>query len=133
MLKREIARGPRGRVVLMDSIAAVGDDDAGAFVVSGSHGGTSAAEYALSVPLALAFFNDAGVGKDEAGIAGLRQLQAQGRAAGTVAHRSARIGDARDAWDSGVISHLNEAASALGLRVGEPLQPAIRRLLGDPG
>jgi hypothetical protein len=129
MLKTEVARGPGGRVLLMDSIAAIAGDDAGAIVVSGSHGGSSAAEYAKSVPLALAFFNDAGVGKDDAGIVGIGQLQARGVPAGTVAHVSARIGDARDAWDSGRVSHLNEAARALGLTVGEPLQPAIRRLL----
>jgi len=33
-------------------------DDAGAIVVSGSHGGASAAEFALAVPLAAVFFND---------------------------------------------------------------------------
>ena len=93
--------------------------------MSGSHGGRSSAHYALSVPVALAVFNDAGVGKDEAGVAALSLLQAQGRAALTVAHTSARIGDARDAWDHGVISGVNSAAAALGLAPGQGLRQAL--------
>ena len=102
--------------------------DKGAIVVSASHGGTSSGEFALEVPLKLVFFNDAGVGKEEAGISALAMLQARGVAGGTVAHTSARIGDAQDMWDSGVISHLNDAARALGLAVGQPLQTALRQV-----
>jgi hypothetical protein len=129
MLKTEVARGPGGTVLLMDSITKVAADDAGAIVVSGSHGGTSSAEFALEVPLKLVFFNDAGVGKDAAGIAALAMLQARDVAAGTVAHTSARIGDARDMWEHGVISHLNAHAGALDLTVGERLGDALRRLV----
>jgi len=119
----------RGRVLLVDSITQVEAADAGAWVVSGSHGGTSSASYALAVPLALAVFNDAGVGKDEAGITALALLQAAGRAAATVAHTSARIGDAEDAWRHGVVSHTNAAAAALGLAPGEALRTALARAL----
>ena len=76
MLKTEALRGPGGHVVLMDSITQVDASDAGAFVVSGSHGGTSSGEFALAVPLGLTVFNDAGIGKDEAGIAALAMAQA---------------------------------------------------------
>ena len=130
MLKREIARGRTLRIVLVDSITRLTAEDAGAVVVSGSHGGTSAAEFALAVPLAAVFLNDAGVGKDEAGVVGLRLLQERGVAAGTVSHTSARIGDAQDAWDHGIVSRLNEAAAALGIRPGERLQDAVDRLAG---
>jgi hypothetical protein len=133
MLKTEVARGPGGTVLLMDSITKVAADDAGAIVVSGSHGGTSSAEFALEVPLKLVFFNDAGVGKDAAGIAALAMLQARDVAAGTVAHTSARIGDALDMWEQGVVSHLNAHAVALGLTVGERLGDALRRVVGAAG
>ena len=123
-------RLPGGRVLLVDSIAQVDAGDAGAWVISGSHGGASAAAYALAQPLALAVFNDAGVGKDDAGVAALALLQAQGRAAATVAHTSARIGDAHDTWAWGIVSRVNAAAAALGLAPGQPLQAAVTRLLG---
>ena len=51
--------------MLMDSITQVAVFDEGALVVSGSHGGTSSGKFALDVPLRMAFFNDAGVGKDD--------------------------------------------------------------------
>ena len=129
MRKDEVARGPRGRVIVIDSITQLEASDAGAVVVSGSHGGTSSGEFALALPLRLVFFNDAGVGKDDAGIAALVTLQVRGVAAAAVAHGSARIGDALDAWQHGVISHVNDAADALGLRVGQSVQLAVQPLL----
>jgi len=115
-------------VVLLDSVAQVAPDHAGRVVVTGSHGGASAARYASAIAARLYVFNDAGVGKDEAGIAALALLEAQGVAAVTVSHVSARIGEARDAWECGVISHLNAAAARLGLRSGAPLRPAVEAL-----
>lgn len=74
MLKREVAAGPGGRVLIIDSITKVDARDEGVIVVSASHGGVSSGEFALAVPLRAVFFNDAGVGKDEAGIAALAML-----------------------------------------------------------
>ena len=130
MLKKEVLRGPTGSVLIMDSITKVEPQDIGAIVVSASHGGASSGEFALEVPLKAVFFNDAGVGKDNAGIAALTMLQTRNVAAGTVAHNSARIGDAQDTWDSGVVSHVNEAARQLGLAPGQPLRTALTRLVG---
>lgn len=130
MRKGEVARGPHGRVIVVDSITQLDAGDAGAVVVSGSHGGTSSAEFALALPLRLVFFNDAGVGKDGAGIAALALLQARGVPAASVAHSSARIGDALDAWEHGVISHANLAARGLGVQVGQPVSVAAQPLLG---
>jgi len=129
MRKDEVARGPHGRVIVIDSITQLQAGDEGAIVVSGSHGGASSGEFALALPLRLVFFNDAGVGKDDAGIAALAMLQTRGVAAAAVAHGSARIGDALDAWRHGMISHVNEAARTLGLRAGERVQAAAERLL----
>ncbi len=127
MLKKAIDGGGRGRIVLVDTITKVGPEDAGARVVAASHGGSSSAEFALAVPLAAVFFNDAGVGKDEAGIAALAFLQQRGIAAGAVSHTSARIGDAADMWENGVISYVNAAAAALGYSPGGKLQDALLR------
>ena len=129
MVKQEVARGPGGRVLIMGSITQVEAQDEGAWVVSASHGGVSSGEFALEVPLQGAFFNDAGVGKDEAGIAALAMLQARGVAAATVSHQSARIGDSQDTWEHGVVSHANASAQALGLLPGQPLSEGLLRLL----
>lgn len=130
MLKKEVERGPGGPIVIMDSITKVTPEDVGAVVVSASHGGASSGEFALEVPLKAVFFNDAGVGKDDAGIAALSMLQAKNVAGGTVSHTSARIGDAQDMWESGVISHVNDAARKLGLSPGQSLRAALKPLIG---
>ena len=94
MRRRVLEEHPRGRVVMVDTIAHVAPEDAGHVVVAGSHGGVSSGEYAARVPVAAVFFNDAGGGKDDAGRAALPYLDERGIAAGTVAHDAAMIGDA---------------------------------------
>jgi hypothetical protein len=109
---------------IVDSITELGPQDAGCVAVSGSHGGISSARYALAARPLLSVFNDAGVGKEAAGIAGLAHLQAQGLAACTVGHGSARIGDARSTLDDGIISHVNARAAALGVAAGQTCRQA---------
>ena len=126
MIKRIAAESGRRKVLLMDSISHVDAGDAGHIVISASHGGVSSGEFASRHQLAAVFFNDAGVGKDDAGIAALSMLEVP---AGTVSHRSARIGDAEDMWQHGVLSHLNPAAVRCGLKPNERIQDAVGRLL----
>ena len=113
------------RILLLDSITWIAEGDAGHIVVSGSHGGRSAGEYAVRWPLALCCLNDAGVGKDRAGIVALDMLEARGTPALAYGHMSARIGDARDAWEHGVVTHVNAPARALGVAPGQALRDAI--------
>jgi hypothetical protein len=112
--------------VLMDSISYIGAEDAGCIIVSGSHGGSAAGTYALEVSIAAAFFNDAGVGKENAGIVALAMLAAQAVPAAAVAHTSARIGDAADTWANGVISYVNDPAAMLGIHPGMSVRDAAR-------
>lgn len=112
-------------VALLDSVTQTNAAHAGCVVVTGSHGGASAAKYALDVQAALYIFNDAGVGKDGAGISGLLLLDEAGIAAATVMHASARIGDAHDTFEFGLLSHVNRAAAALGLAVGQKLRGEV--------
>ena len=129
MLKKEVAKGKGGRVILMDSITKVTPDDKGAIVVCASHGGTSSGEFALEVPLKLVIFNDAGGGKDDAGIAALEMLQARGVASATVAHTSGRIGDSVDMWENGTLSHVNAVARQLGLSNGARVRDALSKII----
>jgi len=116
------------RLRVVDSITELHAGDAGCVAVSGSHGGISSARYALAARPLLSVFNDAGVGRDAAGIAALGFLQAHGLAACTVAHGSARIGEARSTLDDGVLSHVNAGAAALGLAPGQTLRQALAAL-----
>ncbi len=110
---------------VVDSITELGPADAGCVAVSGSHGGISSARFALAARPRLSVFNDAGVGRDNAGIAALAFLQAQGLAACTVEHLSARIGDAHSTLNDGIISHVNALAAALGIAPAQNCRQAI--------
>jgi hypothetical protein len=113
---------------LVDSITQLTPLDVGCIAVSGSHGGISSARFAADACPQLSVFNDAGVGKDGAGIAGLAWLQTQGLAACAVAHTSACIGVAQSTLDEGVISHANDLALALGLRLGQTCKELVQYL-----
>jgi hypothetical protein len=63
--------------------------------------------------------NDAGIGKDDAGIVGLDFLDQIGLAAATADARTCHIGDGGHILAHGVISHVNRAAAALGCAVGQ--------------
>ncbi|BBK43452.1 hypothetical protein STVA_34720 [Allostella vacuolata] len=119
-------------VVAVDTIAHLKPEDAGQVVMTGSHGGISSGEYAGRVPIAAVFFNDAGIGKDAAGIAALPYLETLGILAGTVSHDSALIGNAQETWQHGVVSAVNPRARAAGFRAGEPVASAVRRVFGEP-
>lgn len=111
-------------VLLMDSITSTTPQHAGQIVVAGSHGGVSSGEFATRQTLGGCFLNDAGIGKDDAGIVALTMLQAQDVPAATVANTSARIGDAEDHWDNGIVSHVNAAAQRHGIRPGMSVKNA---------
>ena len=116
---------------LVDSITELSSADAGCIAVSGSHGGVSSARYAIAARPLLSVFNDAGTGKDNAGIAALDMLQAVGLAACTVSHDSACIGDSKSTLDDGVVSHANTLARTLGITPDRALRAhdVVRRHL----
>ena len=78
-------------------------------------------------PPALVVFNDAGGGKKDAGVASLANLEPEGIAAAAVSHDLARIGDAFDAWENGVVSRVNGPAAEGGLDPGQPLRELLQR------
>jgi len=119
---------PSPTLLCLDSITAAPGRGEGAVVVTGSHGGASAVQYAIEAKVRVAVFNDAGVGRDRAGIAGLDLLEAAGIAGCTVSHDSARIGDAASTLDDGVISHVNARAAALGAVPGDRLRAWVASL-----
>ena len=115
-------------VRIVDSITELGPQDAGCLAISGSHGGISSARFAAASRPLLSVFNDAGVGLDGAGIAGIDWLASQGLAACAVAHTSARIGVAQSTLDHGIISHANARARALGAQPGRACRDLIQQL-----
>ncbi|TVO53385.1 hypothetical protein [Denitromonas halophila] len=118
---------PFGHVRILDSIAELCPDDRGQIIVCGSHGGLSAADYVQGNPPRMVFFNDAGVGKHNAGIAALAVIERVGVIAATVGHTTACIGEGMDTWRNGRLSHLNTLAQRAGFQSGDTVPDAIER------
>ncbi len=114
--------------IVVDTATRLGPDAAGRVVVCGSHGGVYAAWVLAKARVRAAISNDAGVGKDGAGIGGLAWLERLGIAACTVASASARIADGADALANGRVSHANALSAALGCKPGMPCREAVAHL-----
>lgn len=115
---------------LLDSITAIDERCADGVIVSGSHGGLSSTGFVLRAPVRprAVFLNDAGVGKERAGVVATDLLQEIGVACGCYSHESARIGEARDGYEHGVLTHLNAQARAAGLEAGMTVREAVARI-----
>jgi hypothetical protein len=120
---------------LLDSITQIQSNMESAIIVSGSHGGVSSASYVVHgpcKPLAV-FFNDAGIGKDQAGIQALSLLQDIGVMCFCYSHLSARIGQAEDGFMHGVVSALNPLALAHAVgQTGQRVHDIVQRLQHTP-
>ncbi len=115
--------------IILDSISQLTDDHRKMIVVCGSHCGSSAAEHALYfVPSAL-FCSDAGKGKGNAGIEGLKLFDKNRVPAAAVDIWSARIGDGKDIYESGTISSINMEARIHGLSEGMTVREAVSILI----
>ncbi len=120
------------RLIVVDSVTRLGPEAQGRVIVGGSHGGVYAAYLAAKARVAGVLLNDAGLGLDAAGIAGLDYLQPLGIPAACCSHRSARIGDGFDLLGRGIVSHVNGAAAVLGVEPGMWCREAARRLAAAP-
>ena len=118
------------RFVLLDSITDAGPPHAGLIAVSGSHGGLYPAAVASGAGLRAVLFNDAGIGREQAGVAGVMALDRVGMAAAAADGRSCKIGSAEDMLGSGHISVVNRTARGIGVTQGMSLLEALKRL-GD--
>lgn len=125
-------RDMRPEILLAATITKLPPEARGAVVVSGSHGGCYPGYLAAQAGVRAVILNDAGIGRDEAGIGSLAYLEALGIAAATVSHLSCRIGDTDDMLENGVISRANGPAGLAGIRQGCTCREAADLLKAAP-
>jgi hypothetical protein len=125
-----------------DSVTELDARHRGAVLVAGSHGGRIAGYYASRAGVHAVILNDAGIGREDAGVAGVAALESIGMAAAAAACATARIGDGADALARGVVSRANKLAAACGVVPGMPVRdaavlltraPAPHGVLASPG
>jgi uncharacterized protein YunC (DUF1805 family) len=130
--KRYVMRDEPGRprILCLDAAPMLENGDAGSIVITGSHAALfrGKPDGLIAPALEAVFFNDAGVGKDQAGIRRLSLLDERGMPAGAVSAESGPIGNARDMYRLGVLSHVNEAAKARGGAPGMALRDFVEKI-----
>lgn len=115
-------------IIIANSVTKLGPETKDAVLIGGSHGGVYAGYLAAKEGARAVILNDAGVGLDQAGIGSLAYLDKLGIPAATVDYRSARIGDGKDMATRGRISHVNQAAKALGCAPGMAAAQCAERM-----
>jgi hypothetical protein len=118
--------------IVLDSVTHLTADHRGGVVYAASHGGTYAAAYAAAKGVAAIILNDAGIGRERAGIAGLDLLASLGVPAAAVSHTTARIGDGKHGATQGTLSAVNAPAAALGLVAAMTCSEALALLSAAP-
>ena len=121
-----------GEIMELDSITDAGPAAAGRVVASGSHGGVYPAALASAAGVRAVAFNDAGIGLEQAGVAGVLALAGVGMAAVGVAAGSCHIGSARDLVARGRVSVANGMAERLGIAPGMPAAEALALMAAAP-
>jgi hypothetical protein len=113
-------------VIGCDSIGLVLAADAGRILIIGSHASLHGGrpDSALPVDAKLAVFHTGG-----GDCSRLPVLDARGIPAAAVDAGSARIGDARSLWESGILTAVNPAAQRAGIAPGTSVQAATRALI----
>lgn len=115
--------------IILDSVTHLTEEHRGCVALCMSHGGHYAAYFAATKGVAALILNDAGIGRERAGLAGAVYLERLGLPAATVSHRTARIGDGKDGRARGVLSFVNSHAAVLGLKPGISSREALDILL----
>jgi uncharacterized protein YunC (DUF1805 family) len=120
-----------GSVYALDTVKYADARIAGGVLCMGSHAARSMAEYIkdMSYRLAGVITNDAGLAKDESGVAGLALLDDIEMPAAAVSCNTARVGDACSTYETGRISKLNRRAELLGIKAGDAARDAARIML----
>lgn len=120
---------PEG-VVLLDSLGDLQASNTKPILVCGSHcgGNRDLAKHVKNCHVQAVFLNNAGVGKNKAGIRGISHYETEHIIACAVNHNSAEIGIAKDTWESGIISHISAQAKAAGIKIGDSIKEAVKKI-----
>lgn len=120
-------------VVVTDSIVfATKADRHRNVLVTAGHTGRSGAAFLLEAAPWGFICSDGGRSKNDSGITGLAITGAQGLPGASVDAHTARIGDAFDAYEHGLISACNDPARARGVTEGMAVRDAAHLLLQEP-
>lgn len=118
----------QGRILVADSLTYFKDVSIHDVVIGASFAGVPTAAVPLRQGIKAWIAHEAGVGKDEAGISGLPFSQQWEIPAAAISTMSARLSDGNSLLN-GKIAHANQAAMALGVKIGQTGAKAAELML----
>ena len=116
----------KSRIIIVESSSDVNESNSRDIIVTGSHHGSGShlAKYKIKGVIG----NDAGKGKQDAGIAGFKLLDEHGIPAAAVSNMTAKIGNGNSTYEQGKISAVNEIARKLGISEGMSAKDAADKM-----
>jgi len=117
------------KIVVADSAAGMDERSKGDVFVDGSHCGRNVGDMTLHSGVGAMIGNDAGMGKNDAGVVALKMCDEKGIPAAAVAAMSAKIGSGKSTYEQGKISVVNETAKKMGVTVGMSAKEAADKML----
>ena len=117
------------KIVVADSVTAATDENRDDVLVCGSHCGANVGQIAVAVKIGAMIGNDAGMGRNNAGISGFDICDTHGIPVAAVASMSAMIGSGVSTYEEGTVSAVNIKAAELGVSEGMSAKQAAARFL----
>jgi hypothetical protein len=121
---------PKGRIWATPGSTAIKEKIPNDVFCSGANSSRVFSDGALRMAAKGAIANDAGIAKNNTAVEGVTLLGERGIPAASVATMSARLGEGLSTWNDGIISVVNPAAAARGVKVGMTAKEAARLMLG---
>jgi len=118
----------KNKLVIVDTTSDVHEGNDTDIIITGSHSGANSSEYLIGCNIKGVIGSDGGIGKNDAGIAGLKDLDDKGIPAATVSSMSAHIGNGTSTYEQGKISAANETAKKIGITVGMSAKEAADKM-----
>jgi len=116
----------KSRIIIVETSSDVNESNSMDIIVTGSHQGSGS--HLAKCKIKGVIGNDAGKGKQDAGIAGFKLLDEHGILAAAVSNMTAKIGNGDSTYEQGKISAVNEMARKLGISEGMSAKDAADKM-----
>jgi hypothetical protein len=120
---------PSGRIWATPGTTAIKEQVPNDVICSGANSSRVFSDGVLRIAAKGAIGNDAGIGKNNTAVEGIKLLGERGIPAAAAATMSARLGEGLSTWNDGIISIVNQVAAARGVKVGMSAKEAARLML----
>ncbi len=121
---------PKGKIWATPGTTAIKDKIPTDVICSGANSSRVMSDGVIRMGAKGAIANDAGIAKNNSAVEGVMLLGEKNIPAASVSTLSARLAEGLSTWNDGIISVVNPAASARGVKVGMTAKEAARLMLG---